>query len=156
HSPRGPRTTAPRQPRLARRLAPLPAPPPSALGHRPPLGPLPRPASARPAGGLPQPGQERHLLLPRLRHRLRHPQGLALHRGPDRRAAGRTPPGGAPAPAEAGGESGGAAAVPVAGPGFLQRRDPPLPVGGPLRLPDAAAATGSAPGPPPGAERVAR
>ena len=58
---------------------------PPAAGHRPDLDPLPRPALPRPRRDLPRPGQGRHQPLPRLRHRLRRPQGAAVHRGPDRR-----------------------------------------------------------------------
>ena len=60
---------------------------PPAAGHRPDLDPLPRPALPRPRRDLPRPGQGRHQPLPRLRHRLRRPQGAAVHRRLDRRDA---------------------------------------------------------------------
>ncbi len=74
-----------------------------------------------PGEALPQPGQERHLFLPCLRHRLRHPPELrftvALDLGATRR--GRLP-GRDPASAGAAAKAWGAAALPLAGPGLLQ------------------------------------
>ena len=61
------------------------APPTATPGLRPRLDPLSWPAPARPRRDLPLPGQERHQPLPRLRHALRHPPRLPLHRGLDGR-----------------------------------------------------------------------
>src|SRR5512135_713283 len=90
HAARLRRTAAAAQRRTRRSSAQGAAHTPPAAGPRPDLDPLPRSAVPRPQRGLPWPGQERHQPLPRLRHRLRRPQGAALHRRPDRRDKGRT------------------------------------------------------------------
>jgi len=97
------------------------APPPPAPGHRPDADPVPRPAVPRPPGGLPQPGQGRHQPFPRLRHRLRHPQGGAVYRGLDRREERRGAQGRRPTTAPAGGVRGGPAPPAAARSRLLQR-----------------------------------
>ena len=110
---------------------------PPAAGHRPDLDPLPRPALPRPRRGLPRPGQGRHQPLPRLRHRLRRPQGAAVHRRPDRRDEGRAAQGRGPAPAPSGRQRGRPAPAAPAGSRLLQRGGGPLPPGGAVPVPDA-------------------
>ena len=75
---------------LPRTLCPQPA----AHGRRSGPDPLSWPAAARPRRDLPLRGQKRDQPLPRLRHALRHPQRLPLHRGIDPGLPGRTPGGG--------------------------------------------------------------
>ena len=56
---------------------------PQRIGRRSGPDPLSWPAAARPRRDLPLRGQERDQSLPRLRHAVRHPQRLPLHRGID-------------------------------------------------------------------------
>ena len=75
------RIAAPAQRRLGRQLAQDLAPQPAAHGRRFGPDPLSWPAAARPRRDLPLRGQERDQPLPRLRHAVRRPQRLPLHRG---------------------------------------------------------------------------
>src|SRR5512135_2257146 len=108
-----------------------------AVGHRPDLDPLPRPALPRPRRDLPRPGQGRHQPLPRLRHRLCRPTRAALHRGADRREEGRAAQGRHPTPAAAGRQRRYPAEFAAARPRLLQRGGGPLPPTGALPIPDA-------------------
>ena len=88
------RIAAPAQRRLGRQLAQDLASQPAAHGRRSGPDPLSWPAAARPRRDLPLRGQERDQPLPRLRHAVRRPQRLPLHRGIDPGLPGRTPGGG--------------------------------------------------------------
>src|ERR1051325_101853 len=132
------------------------AAPPAAAGHRPDVGPLPRPALRLRRRGLPQQGPRRHQPLPRLRHRLLGPARPAFHPGPDPRGQRRTPRRGPQAPAQALRAAGHPPAYPLAGPGLLQRGRHPLPPGGTLPLPDAVAAARAQGRPPRRAQRQQR
>src|SRR5512135_2178100 len=132
---RRPATTAQRRAGRAPAQGAVPAPPEA--GHRPDLDPLPRPAVPRPQRDLPRPGQGRHQPFPRLRHRLHHPQGAAVHRGPDRGHEGRGAQGRGPTPAPSGRPRGHPGPAAPAGSWVLQRGGGPLPPGGAGPVPDA-------------------
>jgi hypothetical protein len=83
------RTPAATQPRPGRSSASGPAATLATPGDRPDLDPLPRRALPPRERGLPRSGQAGHQPLPRLRHRLRHPQGATLHRRLDGGGQGR-------------------------------------------------------------------
>src|SRR5512135_536658 len=119
--------------------APAQGPPQTApaAGHRPDLDPLPRQALPRSGRDLPRPGQGPHQPLPRLRYRLRRPQGAAVHRRPDRGAKGRGAQGRGPTPAPPGSRRGHPAPAAPAGPRVLQRGGDPLPPGGAVPVLDA-------------------
>src|SRR5271157_346244 len=86
---------------------------------------------------LPLRGQERDQPLPRLRHAVRHPQRLPLHRGIDPGLPGRTPGGGLEAPSASGRPSRDSLPLAAFGPRLLQCGGDPLSPGGPPSVPDA-------------------
>ena len=125
------------QRRLGRQLAQDLAPQPAAHGRRSGPDPLSWPAAARPRRDLPLRGQKRDQPLPRLRHALRHPQRLPLHRGIDPGLPGRTPGGGLEAPSASGRPSRDSLPLAAFGPRLLQCGGDPLSPGGPPSVPDA-------------------
>src|SRR5271166_384585 len=122
---------------LGRQLAQDLAPQPAAHGRRSGPDPLSWPAAARPRRDLPLRGQERDQPLPRLRHAVRHPQRLPLHRGIDPGLPGRTPGGGLEAPSASGRPSRDSLPLAAFGPRLLQCGGDPLSPGGPPSVPDA-------------------
>src|SRR5512135_741657 len=108
-----------------------------AAGHRPDVDPLPRQTVPRPRRDLSRPGQGRHQPLPCLCHRLRRPQGAAVHRRPDRGEQGRGPQGRGPTLAPPSGARRPPAPVAPAGSRLLQRGGDPLPPSGAVSIPDA-------------------
>src|SRR5512135_2003744 len=74
---------------------------------------------------------------PRLRHRLHHPQGAAVQRGPDRGHEGRGAQGRGPTPAPSGRQRGHPGPAAPAGSWVLQRGGGPLPSSGAGPVPDA-------------------
>ena len=137
HPARRRHTATTAQRRLGRTLAQGAPQTPSEAGHRLDLDPLPRPSLPQPRRELPRPGPERHQPLPRLRHRFRHPQGAALHRGPDRRQEGRVAQAGGPTSAPSGRLCGHPAPTAPVGSRVLPRGGRSLPPGGAGAVPDA-------------------